>query len=128
MTETNAEWSAIDFINKTITSENGFTATLINAVEEVIYKAERVQELEDHQDRWLSGRNVAVNTYNELRVLNEDNKRLKKALFVAFAHAVDSGADGTIDVITDTLQGLDFANTWDADCEKGEKLFEEWFK
>lgn len=51
MTETNAEWSAIDFLRQTVARENGFTTTFIDAIEEVTVQAERVQELESQIER-----------------------------------------------------------------------------
>lgn len=64
----------------------------------------------------------------EVERLEIENKRLRKALYVALAHAVESTSDGTTDVITDTLHGLNFTDIWNEDCEKGEKLFKEWAK
>lgn len=46
----------------------------------LIEQAERVQELEEHHDRWLSGQNMAVNHYNDFRQLKERSKRYQDAL------------------------------------------------
>lgn len=78
--------------------------------------------------RLLKNRRMKKEHYHATKDIKAENERLKKALYVAFLHAVESQSDGTIDVITDTLQGLGFMDIWDTDCEKGEKLFEEWVK
>lgn len=52
----------------------------VNDFHWLIEQVERVQELEEHQDRWLSGQNMAVNTYNDIRSLGEENKRFREAL------------------------------------------------
>lgn len=81
----NAEWSAVDFINKTITRENGFTLTLIDAVEEVVLQAERAQELEKERDTYkqlhktyLDKFTSAVGERNRLREALEFYADMKK--------------------------------------------------
>ena len=73
MDETNKKWSAAEFIKKTITRENGFTATLIDAVEEVVLQAERAQKLEVWEE-------TARNLFGENVSLKEENKQLKASV------------------------------------------------
>jgi hypothetical protein len=41
----NVEFNSIEFLMQTVTSNNGFTMKFIDAVEEVVWEAERAQNL-----------------------------------------------------------------------------------
>ena len=71
-------------------------------IEWLIQQAERAIEGEEELDRWLSGRNVAVSTYGEIRGLNEENARLREALEFIRDH---SACDVAIAEAEEALKG-----------------------
>lgn len=134
MTDANAERLAttknsVQHARKFIGDDGGisfqYAEAFLDDFDWVIKQAERVPELEKkveyYGDEHCRIQQLLAETAFE-------NKRMKKALLVAFSHAVEAQSDGTIDVITDTLQGLDFTDIWDEDYEEGKKLWAEWMK
>lgn len=76
-TETNAEWSAIDFLRKTVISENGSTKTFIDAIEEVTLQAERTQELEQQNSQLCVDKELTQIANEGLKNLN---RRMEKEI------------------------------------------------
>lgn len=63
-------------------------------IEWLMQQAKRAIKSEEELDRWTTGRNVAVSTYEKIRELNEENVRLREALEY-YAYQQDY-ADGEI--------------------------------
>ena len=99
--------------------------TVRNYADILISLIKQVQESEENIE---VSQGALSDASTDVVLLKRENKRLKKALFVSLVHAVESQSDGTVDVITDTLQDLDFMDMWDEDYEKGKRLWEEWRK
>lgn len=76
--ETDVEWSDIEFLRKTVTRENGFTITFIDAVEGVTLEAERVGELETQCNNLQVLNNQLIFNHNE--PLKKENKRLREGI------------------------------------------------
>lgn len=77
MHETNAEWSAIDFLRRNIIRDRGYTKLFVDAIEEVTLLAEQAQELEQQNSQLCVDMEFTQIANGGLKNLN---KRMEKEI------------------------------------------------
>jgi len=73
----------------------------------------------------IDTKNMSIDILGEQKLYrDEEIKRLKKALTVAYAHSLDAEMDETSDMLLHVLYGGKVDRHWNEDLEKGKKALE----